>query len=652
MALDTSTTSDGTSISKHSMSDESRRSLDAAAPAHNQYEIYPISLHSLHEGASIASNATTNANKSLQRTRTNQSELSRILTGIRDDQLLDEERRSQYRERGEAEYILAHELEKATTAVGKSRPHSVADVESMRLRATRDDKREEKREDVESARGSESDGGGGDEVDLDHRPDGGFAWLMAICAMLSVFSTWGANAAYGVFLNYYLNNATFRGATEYDYALIGGIVVCLANLLSPISVLLYKILGFKLVCCLGIIFQTSGWILASFATEIWHLYLTQGVLVGISFSLIFIPATMILPTWFHKMKAASMGTCVAGAGLGGLIFSLSLNKVIEDTGDQKWALRMVGLVCLATALFCGLLMRPRNYRLPSVKERFSSQFIKTNARVIFDIKVFKNGGIRLVALWFAIALVGYTLMLFSVSSYASSVGLSHSQASVMTAVMNAAQIVGRPTMGLTADRFGRANFTGAISLVVSIMLYAFWINARTYGSLIAFSVVIGLIIGVGSSLAQPLAADSLEGELEKLPAGWSGICIFVSFFCLVAEVIALSLVQKQSPRPYLHTQIFAGTCFFACFLLIFPLREFLVKKTLTERYNEAKLRSEKLASGEVTKSGYLKNNSRDFTDMIEEHEEDVLQERIARYEQLLQNSLKAYIIRMVYPIKV
>ena len=109
---------------------------------------------------------------------------------------------------------------------------------------------------------------------------------MAICAMMAMFSTWGANAGYGVFLNYYLDSNTFPEATKYDFALIGGIVVFMANILSPLSALLYKMLGFRFVCCIGIIFQTLGWICASFAKRIWHLYLTQGVLVGISFLLI------------------------------------------------------------------------------------------------------------------------------------------------------------------------------------------------------------------------------------------------------------------------------------------------------------------------------------------------------------------------------
>ena len=92
-----------------------------------------------------------------------------------------------------------------------------------------------------------------------------------------------------------------------------------------------------------------------------------------------------------------------------------------------------------------------------------------------------------------------------------------------------------------------------------------------------------MVIGVGSSLAQPLAADVLDPHMEQMPAAWSGINITVSFFCLVSEVIALALVIPGAKRPYLHTQIFAGSCFFACFLLMILIRESCLKKQLPRR---------------------------------------------------------------------
>lgn len=617
------TTTSDDSLSKHSVVD----SMDV----HDTIE--PYEIHAIHSQTSQTSQNSEQTSR-LTRYRTGHSELSRIISGIRDDQQLDEQEDKRYRERGDAEYILAQELDRGISR-NVSRPQS-PDMEGQE--SLHENIIEEKLE--------------GEAVVDDYPTDGNFAWVMSICAMLASFSTWGANAGYGVFLSYYLNSNTFPEATEYDFALIGGIVVFAANFLSPYSAILNKVLGLKWVFALGLVFQTLGWISASFATRVWHLYLSQGVSVGISFSFIFIPATLALPTWFVEKKATSMGICVAGAGLGGLIFSLSVNKVIQDTGDQRWALRMVGFVTLFAVVVVIVLMRPRKslQMPPPMKQRLTRTYIKESFKVIFDIRVVKNYGIQIVAVWFAIALLGYTLMLFSISSYATSIGLSHQQGSSLTAIMNAAQVVGRPAMGLGADRIGRSNFTAVICLLISILLYAFWINAKTYGAMIAFSVIIGLIVGIGSSLAQPLAADVLEGQLEQLPAAWSSINIFVSFFCLVAEVIALALVVDGASDPYLHTQIFAGTCFFACFLVMLVLREHLVSKILRSRYGAAKAGLEQI-NGNVTKCGYLKDSDGKEVDE-QEGEEEILLERVERYEHLLRRSVFAFFGRVVYPIKV
>lgn len=94
---------------------------------------------------------------------------------------------------------------------------------------------------------------------------------------------------------------------------------------------------------------------------------------------------------------------------------------------------------------------------------------------------------------------------------------------------------------------------------------AFWINADNYGSLIAFVLVLGAIIGIGIVMGQPLAADIID-DPYKIPAAWSTVNILALFFCLVAEIIALSMRDDSSSRPYLPTQYSLGR---VCMLVSF-----------------------------------------------------------------------------------
>ncbi|EDK41320.2 hypothetical protein PGUG_05418 [Meyerozyma guilliermondii ATCC 6260] len=362
--------------------------------------------------------------------------------------------------------------------------------------------------------------------------------------------------------------------------------------------------------------------------KLWHLYLAQGVFVGISFVMVFIPATFILPTWFDKRMATAMGITVGGAGLGGVVFSLSINKLIDTTGDQRWALRMCGIVTGSAATFAALILRPRKRINTPLKATLTKEFILANAKIMFNFKIFRRYPLAILALWFSVILMNYIILLFSLAPYAQSVGLSASQGSNITAILNAAQVVGRPIMGYFGDSIGRNNTSGLVSLTCSILILAFWINAKTYASLIGFSVLIGFIVGVGSTMAQSMAADLVEIPAH-LPAAWSGLNILVGFFSLVAEVIALKLVNSSSKRQYLHPQIFTGVCFFFGFLLMMVNREWLVRRKLQTRRHALEEMSE--------------------TDELEK-EKDINQVQLGTYNRLL--TPQHYFTRMFYPIRV
>lgn len=549
----------------------------------------------------------------LSRHNTSVSELSRILTALRDDHEQDVAEFELYRSRPVPEEALIQQLELVS-------PEPEGDELVL------DEKDQE-----------------------DHPIDGPYAFWQAVLVMLTVFSTWGANAAFGVFLNYYLTSDSFPGATKYDFALMGGFVVCLAQSLAPFTALLVKIFGQFPVQLAGIIIQTIGYFLASACTKLWQVFLCQAILVGFSFSLIFIPGTLVLPTWFDRQRATAMGIAVGGAGLGGLVFSLALNKIIQQTGDQKWALRAVGFITLATSLFGSLLMRVRTPKKSKFKDRFNKDFFIKNFKIVFDIHVFDNYPMILLALWFGVVVFGYVIILYSFSSFATSIGLSHTQGSNILAILNAAQVVGRPLIGNIGDFTGRANAAAGICLFIAVLVFAYWFNTTTYAALIGLSVVLGGPIGVGATMAQSLAGDIVDkmGRSEKLPAAWGGLNIVAGMFSLPSEVVALKLQRPNAIHAYAHTQILTGCCFLGGMFLILINREWLVRQTFETRRAQAQ---EALS---VKHNVHLRRQvTPEQKEEAEYDDEQLLHERVERYSRLLGRLPIYFIIRMFYPIRV
>lgn len=85
--------------------------------------------------------------------------------------------------------------------------------------------------------------------------------------------------SYGVYLSHYLATDYFPGATALDYAFIGGLEFGAALLISPLCTIGTRDLGRVPVMMVGCLLSSGGYIAASFASKIWHLYLTQGVMV-------------------------------------------------------------------------------------------------------------------------------------------------------------------------------------------------------------------------------------------------------------------------------------------------------------------------------------------------------------------------------------
>lgn len=480
-------------------------------------------------------------------------------------------------------------------------------------------------------------------------PDKGYAWVMVFAVILVMLSSWGCNAAFGVFLSFYLSNGTFPNATKYDYAIIAGIPVALGQGLAPLGLILMRIIGLRTTMLVGTMFLLAGFLWASFATQLWELYVSQGVFIGISISLVANPPTTCIPGWFLKKRAAAMGLCYLGTGLGGLMYGLASNKMIQDYNGTAMCYRMLAITCTVSCLISICIVRER---IPSkITGLRSKKAIVMEFKKFFNIDVIKKPTVLLIAMWFNLAIFAYTLMVFTLSAYAVARGMSQHQGSTLTSLLNAGQTIGRPIMGLMGDKFGRVNVTSFLTCILCIYIFAFWIPAHTFIQLIFFSIMMGLSVGVANVMNSVLIADVVKPE-EFLPA-WGFVTYSGSPLFLVSELIAQALtVPEKKNNPYIHTQIFTGFCFFGALLLSFVLREKVVTiklqrevKKIEDKINEYE-KSDRLGScmniiqETCEDAGYDSN----FLSKLEDTKD--------KYNHLLGSGWKNIIKRVSYPTKI
>lgn len=250
--------------------------------------------------------------------------------------------------------------------------------------------------------------------------------------------TWGINSSYGVFLSYYLANNYYPGATSLEFAFIGGLSISQALLVSPIATSTTRLFGTRITLLIGVGFEALALIGASFTHKIWQLFLSQGLCFGFGMGFLFVGSVGVVPQWFTGKRSLANGLATAGSGLGGMMYSLATNSMIESLGVE-WAFRILGILAFAVNFVCAILMKDRNKAIGTTQ-------------LAFDYRLFKRPEFLLTLGWGFFSMLGYVVLLFSLPNYALTIGLSDSQGSVIGALLNLGQGIGRPLVGIFSDR--------------------------------------------------------------------------------------------------------------------------------------------------------------------------------------------------------
>ena len=385
-------------------------------------------------------------------------------------------------------------------------------------------------------------------------PNGGYGWVCTFCVFLINIHTWGVNSAWGVILAHLLSHSTFPGASRIEYSFIGGLSISCAMLIGPLASKMQKLVGTNITLFLGNILLFVALLGASYAYQIWHLFLTQGVCFGVGMGLLYLPAMAVLPHWFSTRRSLSMGIAGAGAGIGGLIYNLAAGAAVKNLGISM-TYKILAFCSLGANSVSSILLRSRG-----------SPHVDTRKKTI-KLSDFGRMEILLLMLWGTVTEFGYIALFYSLPDYAASIGLSTGQGSIIGAMLNLGLTVGRPIVGYCSDHFGRITVPTIVTAFCGLYCLAIWIPAHSFGVLILFSLLAGTVCGTFWGTVTPVMVEVVG--LGRLPSTWTLICFILAAPTAVAEPIALSLVNGSG---YLPTKIFVGCMFFLGALTLWILR--------------------------------------------------------------------------------
>ena len=287
---------------------------------------------------------------------------------------------------------------------------------------------------------------------------------------------------------------------------------------------------------------------------------SQGVCFGFGMGLIFNATVGLIPQWFDRRRSFANSIGTAGSGMGGLIYSLATQAMIQSLG-LGWAFRILAICSCSVICIATLLIRDRNVAVGAIYNAF-------------DLRLLRRPQFLLTLAWACFSMIGYVNLLFSLPNYAVSIGLTASQASVVGAILNLGQGIGRPLIGYFSDSLGRINMCLFCTLACGILCFALWIPSTSYALLLVFALLGGGVAGTLWTTVAPVTAEVVG--LSILPSALSLVWVSLVLPSTFAEVISLELRRDQKP-VYRDAQVFTGCMYVGAAVSLWFVRGWKVR---------------------------------------------------------------------------
>jgi hypothetical protein len=239
-------------------------------------------------------------------------------------------------------------------------------------------------------------------------PDGGWrAWSTVIGVLLLQFSTYGYTNAHGVYTDFYVREYL----TDYSsssISWIGGMQFALSFLIGPISGPLFDaghlyvrhssnhissnittdVLFSKLMCYCGCTMFSFCLFMLSLAkpNQFYQIFLTQGVGVGLSIGITYIPGMGVVSQHFQRHRAIAMGIATSGSALGGLIHPIVVNQLLQTRLGFAGTVKVSAGLVTFTMIVATILIQPRYPKNKELKRKPVN--LGTNIRTFFKEPAF------------------------------------------------------------------------------------------------------------------------------------------------------------------------------------------------------------------------------------------------------------------------
>ena len=339
-----------------------------------------------------------------------------------------------------------------------------------------------------------------------------YGWVVVWTTFVCLALIFGVSYSFAAFFTSF---ASEFDAQRADVSWIFGLSGFVYFVLGTLGGILADRYGPRRVCSVGMVLIALGLLGTSWASALWMVYISYGLLVGLGIAFVYTPSIASVQPWFTLRRGLAGGIASSGIGAGTLLVPV---LVAMAMGEMPWreAMRVLALVVLVLGLLASGLLR----RAPAAGQ------IGGTASGLSLRETLRTPTFR----WFYLAVVLASPVMFipfaHLSASARDLGLHETLAVGLVGLIGIGSLVGRFAIGLLADRLGRAQTLVLMQLSMALS-YLLWAAAGGHTLLAMFALWFGLSYGSIVSLLPAICMDYFGGKAVASVVGalYSGAAV-------------------------------------------------------------------------------------------------------------------------------
>ena len=306
-----------------------------------------------------------------------------------------------------------------------------------------------------------------------------------------------------------------EGVYGWNIALISGAVAVyylVGAVFSPVAGMVGDRFGSRpIMFGCGVLYLVSM-LLVGLVTEVWHFFISFGVMLAITQAFTFVPLQASVGGWFRRRLGLATGLLQGAGGIGAALLAPGVAGLLEFVGwrDTFWFIAFLGggliIVC---SVFFRSLPADANIRPYGARGDDPPEISPPKELLKLRLKVFGQHMRRTRAFWnlptiHGLGCAGHGIVIFFVIDFARDIGIGLTTATFILTCISIFSIVGRFVVPMLAERIG-----GKPVMLVALFLQGVTVAVLFFAndpwSLYLFGVLFGL--GFGGEMSAYLVVN-------------------------------------------------------------------------------------------------------------------------------------------------